>query len=422
MNKAELYNKKSSIISKMEELKQKNKNTWNDTDQDDFVGLGEELEVIDTEIRMQESVEIDDVLNSTGKPFSVTPGSEEGERMKPETFTNTRGQKFEVYDRTNYKDSLQKPRLASLGTIIRSWITKPMNKLEERALGEGTATAGQELTFADHLNDFIPYLFPFSAVLPAGAKIIKLGTDSTVIPRVTSIPTIAWRAENAAVTESDPAFDSVTFAPESLAVLFKVSNELLADSPIVDKAIQRTLAGTFAAEIDQTCLAGTGTSNQPAEVVNFSGISSTSMTGTSGSVPTTWDPFVNLTRTLEYSNAGPATAIIAHPRTWSDLSKLKDTSGQYIEPSPYLRGVQLLATTSVGITDTKGASSSCSKAICGDFKDMYIGMRSKLVIRKLTERYADYNQTGIVAIVRMDVQPYHVASFTYLDSIRGSST
>lgn len=61
------------------------------------------------------------------------------------------------------------------------------------------------------------------------------------------------------VAQSEPTFRAVRSEPKSLAFLFKVSRELLADAPNMSQALTIALAQAFAVELDRTGLRGSGT-------------------------------------------------------------------------------------------------------------------------------------------------------------------
>lgn len=140
-----------------------------------------------------------------------------------------------------------------------------------------------------------------------------------------SDPVAAWRAENAAVTETAPTFDAVTFQPKSLACLVKVSLELLQDSVNVEEALTNALVRSLAVTLDQACLFGDGTGNAPVGLFSTTGISTVSM-GTNGA-SADYDAFVDALYELEQANAGPAAAAIVNPRTPQDPAQAEGQPG-----------------------------------------------------------------------------------------------
>jgi HK97 family phage major capsid protein len=79
------------------------------------------------------------------------------------------------------------------------------------------------------------------------------------------------------VSESDPTFGQVVFAPKSLAVMVKVSQELMDDSANIATERPRILAAALALELDCAALLGTGTAPEPRGVANTAGIGTTAL-------------------------------------------------------------------------------------------------------------------------------------------------
>jgi HK97 family phage major capsid protein len=286
------------------------------------------------------------------------------------------------------------------------------------SLSEGTDSAGGYSIPLEVLREFIDKLRAKTQFVQAGARTLLLDGLNTRIMRITADPTAAWRAESAAVTESAPTFDAVDFLPKSLAVLVKVSLELLGDTVNAADALEKALIGSLSVALDQACLFGDGTSNTPVGLFNTSGISTVSM-GTNGGTPTTYDDILDAIYAIEAANAGPATAAIMHPRTTRTYRKLKDGQGNPVRLPPGVDGLPMLSTTSVPITQTQGtATNQCSTLLLGDFSQAILGMRQELVISRLDQRYMDNLQVGFIAHLRADVGFAHPESFTKIIGLK----
>ena len=142
----------------------------------------------------------------------------------------------------------------SLGEFFRGIANMKTPQHVRNALSEGTNTAGGYTVPTVLLPGILNALVPASSLLNAGVSIGYLDTQqasSFNIPGIATIPTPGWRSEAGAIAESDPAFRSIAVTPRSLAFRFKVSRELLADSPDIDDALQTVVAAAFAKEIDR---------------------------------------------------------------------------------------------------------------------------------------------------------------------------
>ncbi len=98
----------------------------------------------------------------------------------------------------------------------------------------------------------------------------------------------------------------------------------------------------------------------------------------------------------------PDTMIMA-PRTFITIDKFTDSTTQPIKRPPSLEGKSFLATSNVSITETQGTASDASTIYFGGWRQMIIGMRQRLRIEVLKERYMDTLQIGFIAHLRADI-------------------
>lgn len=279
------------------------------------------------------------------------------------------------------------------------------------ALAEGTDSAGGYTVPKRLMADIIDKMRAKMVCIQAGALTVPLETQITTIARIASDPTAGWRAENAAVAESDPTFEAVTFTARSLAVLVKVSRELLDDSANIDQALSAAFAGALAGELDRVSLIGSGAAPEPRGIFNTANVNSVSM-GTNGAQITTYGKQLDALYELELDNAAKPTAQVMHPRTWRTIQGFADTTGQPLQPPPALAGLPQLVTTSIPITQVQGSSGAvCSPIIVGDFSQLLIGVRQDMRIEVMRETFMGSLQYGFIAHLRMDVALAHPESF-----------
>lgn len=302
------------------------------------------------------------------------------------------------------------------GRLIRAMVLGPKNDAERRALSEGSDSAGGFTVPTITSAELIDNLRAALVVSRARARTVPLETDTTIIARIATDPTAAWRAEAGAVTESAPTFDSVTFTPRSLAVLVKVSRELLEDSLNIEQALNTVFAGALGAEVDRVTLLGSGTAPEPRGIKNTSGIGSVSM-GTNGAALANYDKLLDAVQTQLDANAGDPTAAIMAPRTLIAFDKLKDTTNQPMRRPVSIESLPFLAGTSMPVNETQGTAVNASTIIVGNFAELLLGFRNQLRIEVLKERYAENLQYGFIAHLRVDVQLAHPASFVKLIGI-----
>jgi len=303
----------------------------------------------------------------------------------------------------------------TLGQYVRALVTGPKTDVERRALAEGTDSAGGHLVPTILSARVIDALRARTVVFRSGAQTVPLETDETVVARVATDPVAAWRAENAAVAESDPTFEGVTFSPKSLAVIFKASRELVEDAPNFERTVERMITESFARKLDAAALVGVGsTGNEPLGLSNSTSVNSVSL-GANGARPTDWTPFLDGIKELQVDDVDtPVDRLTAvmHPRTFNTFAALASTGdGQPLQRPPFIDGLGMDVTTSVPINQTQGTSTDASSIFLGDYRSMMVGVRSDVRIITLQERFADNYQIGFLAAARWDIQHEHPESF-----------
>ena len=301
----------------------------------------------------------------------------------------------------------------SAGAYLRALTTGPKNDAERRALGGGTDAAGGFTVPTVTSSELIDLARAEMVLAQAGARIVPLTSDQTVIAKVASDPVPAWRVENAAVNESDPTFSGVTLAPKSLAVMIKASVELMQDSLNLEAELPRILARALAGEIDRAGLIGSGSGAEPEGIVNYSGLTANTY---AGGALASYGPLLNARGALHGANER-LTGFILASRDENALAGLTATDGQPLMLPRALEQVPMLHTTALPVDG--GAGSDESQIIAGDFSQMLMGIRSEIRLELLRERFMDNLQFGLIAHARVDFAAARESAFTVLDGVTG---
>lgn len=298
------------------------------------------------------------------------------------------------------------------GDFVKGMVMPSGNPEILAALSESGGIATGDVTVpVDLIPQLIDLMRAKTVCVQAGALTVPIETETTNIVRVAADPVPSWRLEAGAVALADPTFERVQFLPKSLAVLVKVSRELIEDSVNINEALMQCFAGAFAVAVDQVGLFGTGVAPQPHGISGTTNVGLVDM-GTNGAALTNYDPFVNAIQALLTANAAMPTAAVMAPRTLTKAALLKDTLGQPMRKPDLLAPIPFLPTTSVPINQTHGTSNVASEAIVGDFTQLMFGVRKTLRIQLLQERFlADNMQYGFLADLRVDVALRHPQSF-----------
>ncbi|MBX3619142.1 MAG: phage major capsid protein [Rhizobacter sp.] len=287
------------------------------------------------------------------------------------------------------------------------------------ALSVGTDTAGGFSVPSLVMPTILEALVPASSLLSAGAGIVPMneGAKSVTTAAINALPTAAWRAENGAVSESDPTFRGVVATPRSLAFLFKVSRELLADSPNIEAALRTAIAQAFAKELDRAGLRGSGTAPEPRGILNTSGIQAVT-NGANGAALASYANLFSAAQAILQADAPMPTAAIMSPRSLVKLGGLLDTTNQPLRVPPMLEKMQYLSTSQIPNNLTVGTSSDCSEIYVGDFTRLAFMMREQMSVQLLVERYSDAGQVGFLCHVRADVILQYPAAFSVVTGVR----
>lgn len=308
-----------------------------------------------------------------------------------------------------------KPR-ASLGDAVKAMISPSSVAPDIRAaVHESSSVAGGYLVPDSLSAQIIDNLRAESVCFRAGARVVPMPTADVNLAKLTGDPQGTWRVENQTLSEDSPTFGRLRLSARSLAVIVKLSREIVEDAN-VDEVLRNSLAKSFALSLDNALLYGAGVSD-PLGIVNWSGIGSVSL-GTDGAQISGYDSFLDAVYEAHVDNAGDFSAAVMHPRTEKTISKFKDGAGLPLRRPQAIESLPFLTTTQIPIDETQGISSDCSSIICGDFTQMLVGMRTELQIQMLRERYADAMQIGILAYLRADMVLANSESFVRIVGVK----
>jgi HK97 family phage major capsid protein len=343
------------------------------------------------------------------------PGSE---RDEPELYVRgVDGSRIRLLRPTESLGSLHGTPVAGAGDVIHAIGTgKWTVEAQKAALDGGQVTGGGYLLSPAVSATIVDLARGRSAVVNSGAMTIEMPAGELKVAQLVGDPAVQWRAPNQAITPSDPTFGGVMLRARTLAVLSKVPIELVEDAANLARFIEHVFAQAIAAEIDRVALVGVGAAEEPQGIENTIGV------GTSTSVGTlAYDDLVDAQATVRAANVEPSAAIL-NPRDIAVLGKLKGTSNDhYLEPPSALSSLTLRHTTNV--PKNRGGGGAESLAFVGDFSNLWLGIRTALVVEASREA-ADSSgsafanlQLWVRAYLRMDVAVVRPSAFVVLSGI-----
>jgi HK97 family phage major capsid protein len=287
------------------------------------------------------------------------------------------------------------------------------------ALSTGTDTAGGYLLPSRVMPGILEALVPASALLSAGAGIVPLdaGAKSFTTAAIDNIPIAQWRLESGTIVNSEATFRAVVAAPKSLAFMFKVSRELLADAPNMGQALNTAIAQAFAKELDRVGLRGSGASPQPLGILNTAGIQTVG-NGANGAALAGYSTLLSAAQSILQADAPAPLAAIMSPRSLIKLAGLVDTTGQPIEKPSMLESWNMIATSQVPNNLTVGTSTDCSEIYVGDFSKVHFMMREQMSIQIAHELFASTGEVGFICHVRADVAVMYPKAIAVVTGVR----
>lgn len=383
-------------------------------------GLYRQIDRLDLDIREEEmnSKEASEIEARRPGSDGVASGTDDAGSNwllgKRSMWQDQRGNPVKVLDKTDRM--AERDSGLGFGDLVRAKITGARNDEEKRALSEGTDSAGGFTVPTPLAQNFIDKLRANSVAIRAGAQTVPMNSETLAIARLASDPAVAWRAENAAIADTDATFERVTFTAKSLAGKQVISRELAEDSINVGAMIENAFAQSMAVELDRAAIYGDGLSNAPTGVWNTAGINSVSM-GTNGAALADYDKLLDAVFEIKNANAADPTAMIANPRTETALQKLKDLDNNPLTVPSTIGRIPLLSTTSAPIDETEGTATDASSIVFGDFSQLMLGMRTEIRIDIFDQPLASTGQLLVVAWLRADVQLAQPKSFCKLTGI-----
>ena len=272
-------------------------------------------------------------------------------------------------------------------------------------------------------GSFIDLLRNKALVTQLGATFLSGLVGNVTIPRQNAAGQTYWVAENAAITESEGAFDSIALSPHTVAARSQMTRQMLQQStPDIEMLARNDLILIMALALDSAAIYGTGTNGQPLGILNQTGIGSEAI-GTNGGAISI-DNLIDMETLVASANADMgALAYLTNPHLIGSLKKLKSTTGQYLwTDNPIgmrtatpgeINGYPVARTNQIQSNGTKGTGTNLSSIIYGNWNDLIIGEWGVLEI--LANPFgAGYNSgaVDIRAMQTIDLNVRHVASFS----------
>jgi HK97 family phage major capsid protein len=298
--------------------------------------------------------------------------------------------------------------------VFNRFLRVGMNALtaEERAIAVpaiqaaqsvGTNTAGGYTVPAGFYNQLEDALKAYGGMTEAGFIVDTETGNPLPIPTDNDTSNSgAILSENTQVSAQDVTFGNVNLGAYTYtSKLVLVSNQLLQDSAFdLNGFLSDKLGTRIARAINTHFTVGTG-SSQPSGVVAGAVSGKVGTTGQTGSV--IYDDLVDLVHAVDPAYRKGAKFMLSDT-SLKVIKKLKDGQSRPL----WLPGMAssepdtILGYGYVINQDVASMTANAKSILFGEFKKYFIRRVKGTQVLRLTERYADYNQTGFLAFQRWD--------------------
>lgn len=299
---------------------------------------------------------------------------------------------------------------SKVGEEIRSFLRGEKASIEIapdtkfRDLSKGTATAGGNLVPTTFYGQLIEHMIDMSAILTAGPTVLETASGETIdIPITTSFSSGTLTAENAAITESDPAFGKRSLGAYKYGVIVQAPRELVDDAGVdLEGFLARqcgwAVGNTFGADL----VTGNG-SSKPSGIVQTASTGVTGGAGVTGAF--TADNLIDLYwSVIAPYRKSPSCGWIMRDATMAAVRKLKDTTNQYLwQPSMQLGAPDILLGKPVHTDPNVAAVGLSAKSVIfGDISRYFVRIAGGVRFERSTDFAFNTDQITFKAVVRGD--------------------
>lgn len=276
---------------------------------------------------------------------------------------------------------------------------------EMRAQSVGTATEGGYLVPEGFMAELVKSLKAWGPMFDPGVTRRMDTATGNAIPWPTMNDTSnkgALIAENTQVALAEVAFGTKTIgAYKYTSGVCLVSSELLQDSALnVESIVRDAMSERIGRIANEHLTIGTG-ADQPNGIVT----AATAVTGAAAAA-ITFDNLIDLEHAVDPAyRSDPSVRWMFNDGTLKALRKIKDLEGNYIwQPADVKTGA---AATLLGYgyainQDVASIGASAKSVVFGAMNRYVVRMVREFAIRRLVERYADFDQTGFIGFTRLD--------------------
>ena len=265
-----------------------------------------------------------------------------------------------------------------------------------------TALAAGNLIDTRLLVDrFINALRVNSAFIDLGITVLNDLTGNIEIPREATYPTAYWVGEGQVIPEDEGTFDRIIMTPKKLAVITKVTLEMIVQAALAFEVLLRDrLIKAMAQELDRVIGFGSGVGEEPLGIISHPEVNSIDLGANGGQF--NWDAAVNMIAEVDAANAlnnSATTGFVVNSRTKAQLQKTLDHqtgAGNWIwQPGTNpvegsIAGYRARCSNQIPNNLAKGTASNLSAVFFGDFSQVLMGIWNQMEI--MANPYSEFDR------------------------------
>ncbi len=237
---------------------------------------------------------------------------------------------------------------------------------------------------------------------PSVVRVINTaGGNDMKVPVQTARPEATAIAEGTAITALDPTFSSITMRAQKVAVLTKVSREMLTDEGVsLEAFLAEDLGIALGVKVNNLLTLGTGTV-VPNGVVTAAGSGVTGGTAVSGAF--TADNLIDLAHSVDGAYVRNGAGWLMRRSTMGAVRKLKGQDGAYLFAPAATVGApdQLLAAPIYENPDVAAVGLGAKSVLFGGLRHYLVRIVGGLEIARSEDAYFAEDEIGIRATIRV---------------------
>jgi HK97 family phage major capsid protein len=290
---------------------------------------------------------------------------------------------------------------------------------EHRAQAVGTDGAGGYTVPQGFVAELIKSLKMWGPMLDPGItrELVTASGNQLEIPTMNDTANQGVRLDEntVATSEGDVAFgQKLLDAYKYSSGPILVSNELIQDSAFnIEQVIRDAMAERIGRKVNADLTTGDG-AGDPNGLVTASSLGKTA----AGAATVTFDELIDLEHSVDPAyRIAPSCRWMFNDGTLKIVRKLKDGQGNYLwSPADARTGApsQILMHAYSVNQAMPNMTTGLKSVLFGDFNKYIVRRVREFAVRRLVERYADYDQVGFIGFARYDGELLDTAAVKHL--------